>query len=68
MIFQIYNERGDIVFNTTDIECLPNEKDVQSMAKASLRERSLFGSFALIIASAVLVGYMVLVGQALFMP
>ena len=34
MIFQIYNERGDIVFNTTDIECLPNEKDVESMARA----------------------------------
>ena len=39
MIFQIYNERGDIVFNTTDIECLPNEKDVQSMVRARYKFR-----------------------------
>lgn len=37
MIFQIYNERGDIIFNTADIECLPNEKDVQSMVKAKYK-------------------------------
>ena len=37
MIFQIYNERGDIIFNTTDMECLPNEKDVKSMVKAKYK-------------------------------
>ena len=37
MIFQIYNDRGDIIFTTADSECLPNAKDIQSMVKAKYK-------------------------------
>lgn len=37
MKFEILNDNGSVVFNTTDDECLPTIKEIDSMVKAKYK-------------------------------